>query len=263
MRASSREGIQPTLHVHRLGQLGYGEAHRLQRRLQEARIRDLVPDTLLLLEHPPVITLGRGAKEEHLRFSRASLLERGIEVHETGRGGDVTYHGPGQLVGYPIVKLEEGNQDVRRYVHNLEETMIALASQYDLHATRIEKLNGTWLRSSELGDRKIGAIGVRISRWVTMHGFAFNVTTNLAHFQLIVPCGIVGKGVTSLEVELDRKVPMGEVMDHYERIFGTQFAMNVLAQTGSPIGMLSERELAEVDEAVEGGPIETAHEARR
>lgn len=152
---------------------------------------------------------------------------------------------------------------MRRYVHKLEETMISLASQYDLDATRIEKLNGTWLRSSELGDRKIGAIGVRISRWVTMHGFAFNVTTNLAHFQMIVPCGIVGKGVTSLEVELDRKVPMDEVMDRYERIFGAQFQMEVLPQTGSPLGMLSARELAEIDEAVEAGPMETTHEARR
>ena len=251
------------LHVHRLGQLGYGEAHRLQRRLQEARIRDLVPDTLLLLEHAPVITLGRGAKEEHLRFPRAALMERGIEVHETGRGGDVTYHGPGQLVGYPIVKLEEGHQDVRRYVTDLEETMISLASQYDLNAIRIPKFNGTWLSSSDLGDRKIGAIGVRISRWVTMHGFAFNVTTNLAHFQLIVPCGIQDKSVTSLEVELDRKVPIDEVMDHYERIFGSQFERDVLPQTGSPIGMLTERELAEIDEAVDGGPMETTHEARR
>ena len=251
------------LHVHRLGQLGYGEAHRLQRRLQEARIRDLIPDTLLLLEHPPVVTLGRGAKEEHLRLPRASLMERGIEVHETGRGGDVTYHGPGQLVGYPIVKLEEGNQDVRRYVHTLEETMISLASQYGLDATRIPKMNGTWLSSSELGDRKIGAIGVRISRWVTMHGFAFNVTTNLAHFQMIVPCGIVGKSVTSLEVELDRKVPMEDVMQRCQGIFGQHFKRTIVSQEGSPIGMLTERELAEVDEAVDGGPMETAHEAKR
>jgi len=190
-------------------------------------------------------------------------MERGIEVHETGRGGDVTYHGPGQLVGYPIVKLEEGNQDVRRYVHTLEETMISLASHYGLDATRIPKMNGTWLSSSELGDRKIGAIGVRISRWVTMHGFAFNVTTNLAHFQMIVPCGIVGKSVTSLEVELDRKVSMEDVMQRYEGIFGQHFERTIVSQEGSPIGMLTERELAEVDEAVDGGPMETAHEAKR
>jgi lipoyl(octanoyl) transferase len=244
--------MRRTVHVHRLGTIGYGEAHTLQRRLQEARARGLVPDTLLLLEHPPVITLGRGAKEENLRFSRESLRARGIEVHETGRGGDVTYHGPGQLVGYPIVSLSPDREDVRRYVKDLEESMIRLTATYGLEASRIEGMNGTWLRSAELGDRKIGAIGVRISRWVTMHGFALNVTTRLAHFELIVPCGIRDKGVTSLELELGRAVPLSEVMDRYEPIFATLFDADLVPARDAPLAGLDAQTLAELDEAIAG-----------
>ncbi len=242
--------MRRTVHVHRLGTLGYGEAHRLQRRLQEARAQKLVPDTLLLLEHPPVITLGRGAKEENLRFPRESLRSRGVEVHETGRGGDVTYHGPGQLVGYPIVDLSPDREDVRRYVKDLEESMIRLAAAYGLEATRLAGMNGTWLRSADLGDRKIGAIGVRISRWITMHGFAFNVTTLLSHFQLIVPCGIRDKGVTSLELELGRAIPLPEVMDRYEAIFGELFDADLVPASGAPLAELDEATLAALDEAI-------------
>jgi lipoyl(octanoyl) transferase len=199
-----------------------------------------------------VITLGRGAKEENLRFPRASLHARGIEVHETGRGGDVTYHGPGQLVGYPIVSLSPDREDVRRYVKDLEESMIRLAAAYGLEASRIEGMNGTWLRSAELGDRKIGAIGVRISRWVTMHGFAFNVTTRLAHFELIVPCGIRDKGVTSLELELGRAVPLVEVMDRYEPIFAGLFDADLVPAREAPLAGLDAQALAELDEAIAG-----------
>lgn len=242
--------MRRTVHVHRLGTIGYGEAHTLQRRLQEARARGLVPDTLLLLEHPPVITLGRGAKEENLRFPRESLRARGIEVHATGRGGDVTYHGPGQLVGYPIMSLSPDREDVRRYVRDLEESMIRLAATYGLEASRIEGMNGTWLRSADLGDRKIGAIGVRISRWVTMHGFAFNVTTRLAHFELIVPCGIRDKGVTSLELELGRAVPLSEVMDRFEPIFAGLFDADLVPAHDAPLAGLDVQALAELDEAI-------------
>lgn len=242
------------IEVHRLGRIGYEAAHRLQRRLQEARVRQLVPDVLLLLEHDPVITLGRAAKEENLRFPRESLVARGIDVHATGRGGDVTYHGPGQLVGYPILELPEARRDVRRYVTSIEQLMIDLVGTYGLEAERIAGFNGTWLRSSELGDRKIGAIGVRISRWVTMHGFALNVTTNLAHFALIVPCGIRDKGVTSLEVELGRVVPMLEVMERCAALFGRVFEMEVVEGSGDPLAGLSEATLAELDEAIARGP---------
>lgn len=211
----------------RLGRVPYAEALALQERLVAARVAGSIPDTLLMLEHPPVITLGRGAKEAHLRFGRESLAARGIEVFDTGRGGDVTYHGPGQLVAYPILDLSPDRQDVRRYVKDLEETMIRACADFGLGAERIAGLNGTWLRSTELGDRKIGAIGVRISRWVTMHGLALNVTTNLAHFALIVPCGIVGKGVTSLGLELDRPVAMADAMDALERRFAEVFSARI------------------------------------
>lgn len=186
-----------TLTAYRLGRQDYAQMHALQERLVAARQADQIGDTLLLLEHDPVITLGRAAKRENILWGIDQLRERGVAVHETGRGGDVTYHGPGQLVGYPIISLRPDRQDVRRYVSNLEETMIRLAAEHGLHAERSEGMNGTWI-----GRRKIGAVGVRISRWVTMHGFAFNISTDLSAFQLIVPCGIVDRGVTSLQQEL-------------------------------------------------------------
>lgn len=209
--------------MHRLGRIPYGQAHELQQQLQDARIAGTIPDTLLLLEHEPVITLGRAAKIGNVLLAREMLAARGIDLHETGRGGDVTYHGPGQLVGYPILDLAPDRQDVRRYVKDLEQLMIDVCADHGLPAERIEGLNGTWLRSSDLGDRKIGAIGVRISRWVTMHGFALNVTTDLSHFALIVPCGIRDKGVTSMERELDRRIPLEDVMDVVERRFAALF----------------------------------------
>ncbi len=151
-------------------------------------------------------------------FGRAALAARGVELHETGRGGDVTYHGPGQLVGYPIVDLAPDRQDVRRYVRDLEETMIAVCGDFGVTATRIEGCIGAWVE-----DRKIGAIGVRISRWVTMHGFALNVAPDLGHFGLIVPCGIRDKGVTSLALETGREIAMRDVEDATARRFAERF----------------------------------------
>jgi lipoyl(octanoyl) transferase len=153
-----------------LGTVGYAEAHRLQKNLQARRIAGEIEDTVLLLEHPPVLTLGRSAKEQHVLAPRAVLEARRIAVHEVGRGGDVTYHGPGQLVAYPIIDLKPDRKDVRKYVWSLEETMIRTCGDFGLPATRIQGLNGAWA-----DDRKIGAVGVRISRWVTMHGLALNV----------------------------------------------------------------------------------------
>jgi lipoyl(octanoyl) transferase len=216
--------------VHRLGRVDYAEAHELQARLQRARMRGAIGDVLLLLEHPPVVTLGRGAKEAHILFSRAALEARGFTVHEIGRGGDVTYHGPGQLVAYPIFDLGPDRRDVRRYVTDLEEIMIRLAKSYGLHAERVPKLNGAWV-----GERKIGAVGVRISRWVTMHGFAFNVNTDLSHFSVIVPCGIVGKDVTSLERELDREIAMDEVMERAEAHFADVFSAELRVSDRNPL----------------------------
>jgi lipoyl(octanoyl) transferase len=204
--------VRRKITVFRLGRIAYDEAHSLQERIQRARIRGAIGDTLLLLEHPPVITLGRGAKAAHVLLPEETLAARGFTVHEVGRGGDVTYHGPGQIVGYPIIDLSPDRKDVRRYVQDLEEIMIRLAGSFDLRAARVDKLNGTWI-----GDNKIGAVGVRISRWVTMHGFAFNVSTDLSHFDAIVPCGIRGRGVTSLTRELEREVPIDDTLDRLER----------------------------------------------
>jgi len=191
----------------------YAEAHALQKRVQAARVAGEIPDTLLLLEHPPVVTLGRSARDDgNLLLSREAFAARGFEVHEVGRGGDVTYHGPGQVVAYPIIDLKPDRQDVRRYVWSLEEAMIRVAADYEVTAGRIEGCNSAWV-----GKGKIGAVGVRISRWVTMHGLAFNVTTDLSHFDLIVPCGITDKGVTSLARETGKDVPRSEIEDHFVR----------------------------------------------
>ncbi|MBZ0121498.1 MAG: lipoyl(octanoyl) transferase LipB [Sandaracinaceae bacterium] len=209
--------------VVRPGLVDYARAHELQEKLQRARQRGAIPDTFLMLEHPPVITLGRGAKHANILYPRELLEREGFTVHEIGRGGDVTYHGPGQLVGYPILDLTPDRKDVRRYVSDLEELMIRLARGYGLEARRVDKLNGTWIVDPERGDRKIGAVGVRISRWVTMHGFAFNVTTDLTHFDRIVPCGIRDRGVTSLREELGRDVPISEAMDRMQAIFAEVF----------------------------------------
>lgn len=226
--------MRRTIHVHRLGSIDYGEAHELQERLQRARIRGAAPDTLLLLEHPRTVTLGRGARDDgNLLLSREALEAQGFSVHEVGRGGDVTYHGPGQIVGYPIVDLAPDRKDVRRYVGDLEELMIRLAAEYDITAGRVEGMNGCWI-----GDRKIGAIGVRISRWVTMHGFAFNVSTNLSDFGVIVPCGLVGKDVTSLERELGEAPPMSDVLDRLEACFAEIFDADLVREDEAPLSRL-------------------------
>ena len=183
------------LEVRRLGVVPYAEAEALQRRLVRQRQAGRVGDLLLLLEHPHVITIGVAA-----RHSRANVLtgpgelaRRGVELHEAPRGGDVTYHGPGQLVGYPVISLRPDRCDVHRYVRDLEETLIRTAARFGVAAMRRSGLTGVWV-----GDEKLGAIGVRLSRWVTSHGFALNVTTDLAYFRLIRACGLVDRGVTSL-----------------------------------------------------------------
>lgn len=193
------------LRAYDLGRQRYADTHALQARLQRARQLDCIEDVVLTVEHHPVVTLGRGAKRENLLLDESALLARGIDVEETGRGGDVTYHGPGQLVVYPIVALAPDRKDVRRYVYDLEESMIRTLADWGLSAQRIAGLNGAWLRApDEKNDRKIGAVGVRISRWVTMHGLALNVNTDLDAFAVIVPCGVRNKTVTSLRTELSQ-----------------------------------------------------------
>lgn len=219
-----------TLRAHRLGRVPYEETHALQKRLVEARTRGDIDDTLLVLEHSPVITLGRAAKDAHLLVSPAELERRGIDLHEVGRGGDVTFHGPGQLVLYPILHLKPDRRDVRKYVATLEEAMIRVATDYGLSAGRIDGLNGAWI-----ADRKIGAVGVRISRWVTMHGLALNVSTDLEWFENIVPCGIADKSVTSLAAELGAAPPMTEVEERAVRHFATLHESSVVWNDGPPM----------------------------
>ena len=205
--------------VRHLGRVPYAHGLEIQESLVAERQAGRVADQLLLLEHDPVFTLGRNARRENVLLSADALRERGFDVFDTGRGGDVTYHGPGQVVGYPILDLSPDRRDVHRYVRDLEEVMIRTCADYAIEAGRVPGLTGTWV-----GADKIGAIGVRIARWVTSHGFAFNVATDLSAFDLIVPCGIRGRGVTSLERHLDRSVAPAEVADrlaiHLATVFG-------------------------------------------
>ena len=220
------------LEVRRLGVVPYAEALALQRALVEERRTGTAPDILLLLEHPPVITLGVKVDDSraHILATPARLAELGVEVHETGRGGDVTYHGPGQVVGYPIVDLRPARQDVHRYVRDIEEVMIRVCADYGIVAGRIQGLTGTWV-----GADKIGAIGIRISRWITSHGFAFNVTTNLNHFGLIVPCGLSDRGVTSIERATGRTVAISQVEEAFVRHFCAVFDREAVMPAGSHI----------------------------
>ncbi len=206
--------------VRHLGLVDYQAALDLQKTLVEQRKQGLIPDQLLLLEHPPVITLGarNHNNRSNVLETPEALAQQGVGLYETGRGGDVTYHGPGQLVGYPILELPKERRDVHRYVRDLEEVLILAVAEFGITATRISGLTGIWV-----ADRKLAAIGVRISRWVTSHGFALNVSTDLSRFELIVPCGITGKGVTSMERLLERPVPMDEVTDAVLRGFGRVF----------------------------------------
>lgn len=206
------------LEVIRRGVVPYGEALAWQERLVEERWRG-APDRLILLQHPPVITLGRGSLREHVIAPADVLRTRGVELHETPRGGDVTFHGPGQLVVYPVLALPRARQDVRAYVNDLEEVVIRIVEEFGFVATRVGGLRGVWV-----GEEKIAAVGVRLWRWVTSHGLALNVTTDLSCFDLIVPCGIADRRVTSLERLCGAAPPMKEVEDallrHFVDVFG-------------------------------------------
>ena len=216
-----------TIDVRRLGLIDYQAGLLMQAALVEDRKAARIGDTLLLLEHPPVITLGVKTRQgpKHIVASEEELTRQGVTVHETGRGGDVTYHGPGQLVVYPIFDLKPDRCDVHRYVRDLEEVLLLALRDFGIEGVRVPGLSGVWV-GDEGRERKIAAIGVRISRWITSHGFALNVATNLRHFQLIVPCGIADRGVTSMQVELGREVAMSDVeaavSRAFEQVFGTQ-----------------------------------------
>jgi lipoyl(octanoyl) transferase len=205
-----------------LGLVEYGAAWELQRRLVAARKAGAVPDVLLLCEHPHVITLGRNGKLANLRASGSVLRQMGVSFFEADRGGDITYHGPGQLVGYPILNLAEIRRDVAWYMRSLEEAMIRATSEFGVASRRVPGRTGVWVdvpagsdgnlaKNAPGGEEKLGAIGVHLSRWVTSHGFAYNVSTDLRYFDLIVPCGIADKRAISLEKLLGRSVKMEEV----------------------------------------------------
>jgi lipoyl(octanoyl) transferase len=211
--------------VRRLGCVSYNEALLLQQQFVKARRAGEVPDLLLLLQHPHVLTVGAGARHSHgnIVADSAALQAKGIQVVEVGRGGDVTYHGPGQLVGYPIVDLRPDRCDVRRYMRDLEEVMIRTAGTFGVTAERVSGLTGVWV-----GNAKLGAIGVRISRWITSHGFAFNVMTDLEYFNLIVPCGIKDRPATSLSALLGRMVSVTEVEQVLTEHFSVVFDRSVI-----------------------------------
>ena len=247
-----------------LGRVPYERAHVLQRELVDARIHGRVGDVILLLEHDPVVTLGRGAKDENILAGEEDLRARGVTIAETGRGGDVTFHGPGQLVAYPIIDLKPERCVVRRYLRDLAEVMIGLARDHGVAAGVLpgdpkyigvwvdERAPSTWdeerALSASRGEpsaddlpsprlAKIGAIGVRLSRWITMHGFAFNVATDLSGFRLIVPCGIQSLGVASLTTLGMEAPPLEEVarrsLPHFARVFDADVSM------GDPASLLA------------------------
>jgi len=205
-----------------LGLLGYAEAYALQKRIVAARKADAIEDVLLFCEHQHVITQGRNGKPEHLLVGEHVLRQKGVEFYETSRGGDITYHGPGQIVGYPILNLGEIWRDVVWYVRMLEEAMIRATAEFGVTAMRVAGKTGIWVES-ENSEEKLGAIGVHISRWVTSHGFAYNVSTDLRFFDLIVPCGIVDRKATSLEKLLGRAVGKVDVAPRLARHLGELF----------------------------------------
>ena len=222
-----------------LGLVGYADALALQQSLVDARKAGQIPDQLLLLEHPPVITLGVRTRSDrsHIVASPETLQQHGVSIVESGRGGDVTYHGPGQLVGYPILDLKPDRCDVHRYVRDLEQVLILTAAAFGVSAGRVSGLTGVWV-----GRDKLAAIGVRVSRWVTSHGFALNVNTPLSYFDFIVPCGIRGRGVTSLEQLIGRELPLGQVeavvaqsfAAVFERVLRPAAAAHVRAPSAHP-----------------------------
>jgi len=212
------------------GAIAYAAACDLQRQLVRARKAQAIPDVLLLCEHPHVITLGRNGNPENLRAGSRVLEQMRVEFHPTDRGGDVTYHGPGQIVGYPILDLTAHRRDVRWYVEQLEEVMIRATAEFGIPARRKQGAHGVWI-DAPAGEEKLAALGVHLSRWVTSHGFAYNVSTDLRYFDLIVPCGIPGKRATSLERLLRRRVARDEVVQRLVNQCGSVFGMEMVSMS--------------------------------
>lgn len=231
-----------------LGLIAYEQAFELQHRLVAARKSGIVPDVLLLCEHPHVITLGRNGHAEHLLASQHLLRQMNVEFHPTDRGGDITYHGPGQVVGYPILNLAAIRRDVGWYIRQLEEVMIRATAEFGLRAHRLPGMTGVWVERAAdalgyAGSEKLAAIGVHLSRWVTSHGFAYNVCSDLRYFDLIIPCGLQGKRATSLELLLGRTVRQAEVLLHLVTHFAEVFGREMKTVSREALeGVLQERD---------------------
>ncbi len=253
-----------------LGLVGYADAYALQRRIVAARKAGAIEDVLLLCQHPHVITQGRNGKREHLLAGENVLRQKGVDFYETSRGGDITYHGPGQIVGYPILDLAAIRRDVVWYVRMLEEVMIRASADFGVVAARESGKTGVWVtvsgkdspqsaqrsQSGEIASEKLGAIGVHISRWVTSHGFAYNVSTDLRFFDLIVPCGIAGRKATSLEKLLGRGVDSREVAARLTQHFGQIFGLDMRAASQDELfELLREAELSRTGTATAAQPI--------
>jgi lipoyl(octanoyl) transferase len=221
---------EKTCWVADVGLLSYGPACESQRALVAARKAGAIPDVLLLCEHPHVITLGRNGRRENLRASKNVLTQMNVEFHPTDRGGDITYHGPGQIVGYPILDLTIHRRDVRWYVSQLEEALMRATADFGVATKRVEGQHGVWV-DTPAGEEKLAALGVHLSRWVTSHGFAYNVSTDLRFFDLIVPCGIVDKRPTSLERILGRAIGSSEVQPRLVARFGEVFGCAMIPVT--------------------------------
>jgi len=223
-----------------LGRTKYAEAWDIQKEFFSLRRDGRIGDVLLLTEHEPVYTLGKGANENHVLANAAELLDRKIDLHRIDRGGDVTYHGPGQLVGYPILDLNDHYLDVHRYLRDLEEVIIRTLGEFHIPAERVDGYTGVWT-----GGEKIAAIGVKMQRWITMHGFALNVSTDLTYFDRIIPCGIFHKGVTSMEQAAGASILMEDVaavvIKNFESVFGAAASsmsldeLRSLAALGNPV----------------------------
>lgn len=220
-RRPKRAGIQSEkmrCALYQLGHIDYWKAYDIQERLWTEKFEDHTADAVLLLEHPPTLTIGRSGKLDNLLVDKEELAEKGVSLLFTDRGGDITYHGPGQLVVYPIIDLTNRGKDIHRYVNDLEEVVIRTLSDFSIEAGRDEQYVGVWV-----GNDKIAAIGVRVRRWITMHGLALNVNPNLEHFSLINPCGILDRKVTSISKVLSLDVPMESVatklVDRFSEVF--------------------------------------------
>ena len=224
---ANRNGFSEMCVVHKLGLVEYGKAYEIQKRLHRRRLDGEISDVLLLLEHPPTLTIGRSGTLENVLASREQLTQEGISLFFIERGGDVTYHGPGQLVGYPIIDLSKRGKDIHRYVHDLEDVLMRTLKDFSITAARDESHAGVWVQQQE-----VAAIGVSIRRWVTMHGFALNVNPNLEHFSFINPCGLSDRKATSMSQLLGREVPMEavikQILAHFSEVFETRI------EIGSP-----------------------------